>query len=309
MDRPTKWCVAAALLALAACGSRSHPVVDGPDAGRAARDAGPGAADAGSPTTPDAGPTAEDAGPPTDLRLARALTCALEAPDVRRAVVRHVACDRETRATVRGLVEAWEAGLFGSFETYVEDTAGYPFQFGCDAWRCLAAATSCVEHDECLAGVREGGCDDARTRCDGTVLERCLPSRSGAGEGFAPVFDCAAVGAGCVDGRCELDGCAFGSFAEELRCDGDDVALCEGAATIDCGAWRPGTSCQYFAIGGEIPTRSCLPSGFGGAGAYPTDVECDDAGVIRFPTALEEEVVIDCVAEGYAGCDPRGCVP
>lgn len=299
------------LLLTVSCGYRSSTLLD-EDGGTADHDAQTHA-DAGH----DAGRTEDaghpDGGPLPDLTLAEAMSCDLDESSALEAIVRHVACDRATRATVWGAYEAWQAGLFGVNDPIAGELTGFRFDFGCDLWGCLSAATDCAAHDACFAASRSGGpCEPRAERCpgDGTI-ERCTDD----GSGWVSIFDCARIGGACeamaldpTRATCNVGGCAVSGAVYDFECDGADLTACDGALRLSCSAWRSGTSCRSFAIGGEVPIMFCGPPEFGGAGAYSFPVVCT-SGVISFDALQAYDISYDCVAHGYSGCDERGCVP
>lgn len=241
--------------------------------------------------------------PPADVRLGDAISCGLDGGErMVRAAARLVAC-RE-RGTVSQLVELWEAGLWSG----IEPSGGAPgldgIDLGCDAWACLASIGSCAEVDACRA--RPGGpCEPYARACRGTEIVTC--DRDGAA--LVHGFDCASVGATCEGGSCVLGGCRFGAEHYALVCDGDDLVLCDGAVRLDCAAWREGTACAPFHVGGEVPIAWCSPGGESAYGGYERPVECDGR-TIRFESqSSRQRYELDCVAAGYPGCDERGCTP
>ncbi len=235
--------------------------------------------------------------PPVESPLARVLRCDLSDEDALTAMVRHQSClARREFASVGGFYEAWEAGLFSALEPgYTSFDPG----LGCEAWRCILSARSCMDAQLCENMARPCGAGGA-PYCEGERFVTCGPLGGRA-------FDCTQLGARCTDEGCALDGCVFRPGDNyQLGCDEDDLVLCEGAIRVDCGAM--GRSCGSFAVGGEVPTLWCSPPDFGGAGAYGSPIECT-AGRIEFMSVSGRVVAYDCVAAGYAGCDEWGCMP
>ncbi|NIR36985.1 MAG: hypothetical protein GWN07_13735, partial [Actinobacteria bacterium] len=127
------------------------------DAGPRTRDGGPRPVDFGS--RPDRPPIA------TESPLRDALTCGLGEERAQRAILVHVACV-DDGSTVSGLIEAWHAGLLGTFQQGVDGWTGFPLGQGCGYWRCLSATTSCAERDECFAGTRSpASCEPGERSC------------------------------------------------------------------------------------------------------------------------------------------------
>jgi hypothetical protein len=267
----------------------------------------PGATDA-EIETPDAG---RDAGrvepidpPDPELRLIHTLRCGLDDGAALAAAVRWVACTPEETTTVRGLFEAWEAGLFAAVEENGGFTGGSAIEIPCGAWRCLSGARSCEEAARCVEDAFGGGACEPYTRtCDGARVTRCASD----GRGRAELIDCSDLGASCSAGRCELGECVFSEGYYHLDCDDDDLVLCEGAVRMSCDAWRPGARCGSFAIGGEVPTAWCTRSDEFVAGAYDFPVSCESSGAISFESVSTEAYEFDCLANGYRGCTARGC--
>ena len=265
----------------------------------------------------DIGPPLIDTSPPppppmTDSPLREALLCSLSEPRAQRAILVHVACV-DDGSTVPGLVEAWHAGLLGTFQQGVDGWTAFPMSQGCSYWQCLSAATSCADREACFASSRSAAsCEPGERLCDPD--RNAIVECSREGDALVERFDCTAVGGRCLEDSCQLEsGCALGGFGEELGCDGDDVvARCDESVRIECPRVEAGTACTSFAIGGELPTYYCGPASLGGftAGAYATPVECFfPGGRIAFTNqATSAEVRIDCVAEGFADCNERGCV-
>ena len=275
-------------------------------------DSGTARADAGR----ERRPRPRDAGPPSDMALGEELTCRLDRDEALDAIVRHVACSPDSRATVLGLYEAWEAGLFGIGDAFAGDLTGFRTDYGCDLWRCLADAPDCSAHEDCLgfeAFAELVSCEPGADRCepDGS-LSRCNRE----GTGFSRMLDCAALGLRCgpsteIPGTSTClgeDGCELRGHVYDVTCDDGDLTACDGTLRLSCDEWRDGTSCRSFAIGGEVPIDWCAPEGFGGAGAYASPVECA-GGAIRFRAVGAYDIDYDCRARGYSGCDERGCVP
>ena len=246
-----------------------------------------------------------DTGPPVVDALREELRCRMDGDGARAAVLAHVACV-DDRSTASGLVEGWEAGLFGLYERDIATWTTFPMDQGCDYWRCMEEAESCEDRARCItARLTPEPCTAGQRRCDGEMLEECVAE----GDGFRDVFDCSVTGGGCADGQCEREGCSLGERSQSLACDEGAVTACEGAIRIDCASAVPGSQCTSFAIGGEVPTYYCGPGGFV-AGAYASPVTCSEAtgeiGFINQATQLDE--TIDCVAAGFDGCDQRGCL-
>lgn len=257
-----------------------------PDAGTS-RDGG-SSRDAGA--VPDAGPAFTPA--------VASLTCGLHRDRALQAALQMVDCSENL--TVRGVMEAWEGFVLGSFDPYAAELA--PIPNGCQVWRCAARAGSCAGLDACLRANRLSD-DDCRVRdrrCFGDRVGVCLGS-----VGYVPHRDCGALGAECRQGACVFDGCR--ADREPWTCsDTGDILICDGAVRVDCSRWDPGSACAGFAVGGEIPVPWCSPTGEIRAGAYPTPVDCDD-GAITFTTVGGRSYEVDCRAAGYAGCTDRGC--
>jgi hypothetical protein len=265
--------------------------------------------DAGAeePGAMDAGRNAEERDAGVMLRpgrLMRALHCDLDDEAALRAIARHVACDPDTRGTVRSYYEAWEAGLFGTFEPGLELFLGYRVSYGCPAWRCMASAASCEEHAACIDDAQSAArCDPEERRCDGGVIEECV----GSGDGFVPVFDCGVVDAACVNGACRTDeGCEFGRRPEELACSGDALVLCDLAVSCPLN-WQEGTSCASFLVGGELPTMWCSGEGDQAGGYTSAPIRCA-GGTIELESVSGARRTFDCRSQGYSGCDASGCV-
>lgn len=291
------------LLLLTACGSADTTDLlsaSGADAG-SARDA---------QTPRDAG-NARDAGS-DDTLLGRALACHLTEEAQVEAAVRVIACsDPDLRATVVSYIEAFDSGLLGSFEPYLEGLTGFPLRQGCEFWRCAAVADSCDSLAACVPAPLAGVCreeDRFRARCVGDKLARCEADE------VRLVVDCADFGAACIDGQCERDGCRFGDFAdggvERLSCsdDGERLVVCDGVFDMKCDAFRPGSSCADFYVSGEIPVSWCSPTGEGVAGAYDTPGVCGHGSFLFYP-ATRGGGEFSCSMNDYRGCNERGCRP
>lgn len=236
--------------------------------------------------------------PPPTSPLETVLSCGFDEADALRAIVRHVSClERRESASVGGFYEAWEAGLLSGIEpAYTSFEPG----LGCEAWRCIADATSCMDANLCSTMTRPCG-DGGAPYCQGDDFISCGPLGGRA-------FDCVALGATCTPEGCAAEGCVFAPGQPyQLSCDGDDLVLCDGAIRVDCGA--RGASCGSFAVGGEVPIAWCSPPGFGGAGAYGSPIECADDGTISFTSVSGAFVRFDCEGAGYSGCDEWGCLP
>lgn len=291
--------------------SSSFSTDEGIDTTTGSFDSGPRESDAGTiprdfGSRPDRPPIA------TESPLRDALLCGLGERRAQRAILVHVACV-DDGSTVPGLTEAWHAGLLGAFQQGVDGWTGFPLSQGCSYWQCLSAASSCADREACLDSSRvPASCEPGSRFCDPDINAIMECTREG--DAIVERFGCGAVGGTCNDGYCQLGegGCAIGNFGEELRCEGPDVVGCDGAIRIECPSGEPGTVCTSFAIGGELPTYYCGPESLGGftAGAYATTVECSfPGGVITFPNqATREGIRIDCLAEGFADCNERGCV-
>lgn len=260
--------------------------------------------------TPDAGLPSADLGVIDAPPLARALSCDMRAEDALRATVRWVACTPDDdRSTVTGLMEAWAAGLFGTGDPFARQLSSQQTGQGCDRWRCVASATSCEAASACQPGPRRPDvvCE-AGDYCENNAVTACDDDLS------RQVLNCTTLGMMCQhapgSGRtfCASDACQTVLGVNELVCDGNRLTACEGTIAVDCDTWRPGSRCQSFAIGGEVPINFCGPVGFGGAGAYATPVECGEDGVITFTALQVDAYRFDCRAAGYSGCDARGCV-
>ncbi|MDQ3038143.1 MAG: hypothetical protein M3Y87_37470 [Myxococcota bacterium] len=290
-------------LLLSGCFASSE-ILSTPDA-RVTSDAGnDGGPDAGLIVagTIDAGTIDASVPPPSPLR--RALTCDLDDAAVLRAAARFTSCDE--RATMRQVVEMWEAGLFSGIDLSGGLVGPGLDDLGCEVWRCIAGAGDCAAMTACLEGASSepaGGCPAFTQVCDGTSIALC----DDAGRAHRRL-DCAALGATCEEGRCRLGDCQFGAEFYQLDCVDGDLAVCGGAIRASCGAWIAGSRCASFAIGGEVPTAYCSPTGGGVAGAYPTPVSCA-SGIVTFESSATGRTFrFECAASGYAGCDERGCV-
>ena len=261
-----------------------------------------------------------DAEPPQDLGrrdgppLARALSCDMNADDALRATVRWVACAQDDeRSTVTGMMEAWAAGLFGTGDPFARQLSSQQTGLGCDRWQCLSTAGTCAEARDCRSGPPPAPepadpCEfSTDAYCAGNAVYDCTGD-------LQQVLDCAPLEMMCQhapgSGRtfCASDACQTVLGVNELVCDGNRLSACAGTLVVDCGEWRPGSICQSFAIGGEVPINFCGPVGFGGAGAYETPVQCADDGVITFTALQVDEYRFDCREAGYSGCNERGCV-
>ena len=301
----TKAFLAMWLCAALGCGYRSSTLLDerGSDGGPDARPSGDAAASSDG-SWRDAGPFH---GGSEDTRLLAELGCRLDHDQALAAAARATACHPDGRGSMRSYFEAWEAGLLASALPWAAGLAGFDLDFGCDAWRCIATATSCDAFGVCLAAtVRDGPCS-GEIRCNGSVLSRC----NWDGSGFIDVFECGAFGATCDPERgCVLDEtCSFGVDVYDLACLDGDVVLCGGRIRSRCDAWYEGSSCASFAISGEVPTVWCSPTGMNGYGAYAESrVECA-GGVVTFTSATSVRASFDCLGAGYSGCNDRGCVP
>ena len=300
-------CLWIALFNVLGCGYESSTLLDepghdsGPDAGRdLPRDAGPLADARADGGPPDAGPR--------ETVLTRELACRLDHDAVLAAAARAVACRPGEPGSMRSYFEGWEIGLFGNPAFYFGIT-GFEYEWGCEAWRCIASATSCDAFDACLTDtVRGGPCEWGAKRCAGDVLEVCRRDRSG----YSQAFDCRTLDASCDPERaCVIsETCSFGRYDYEgPECVDGDVALCGGEVRASCDAWAPGSSCNGFGISGELPAYWCSPTGEGSFGAYAeSEVTCT-AGTVTFTSATSVSATYDCLAAGYSGCDARGCVP
>lgn len=267
-------------------------------------------------------PDAMPDGARPSVPLARLLSCELDRDQALAAIVRMVAClpdlRGDERTSVPGLYEAWEAGLFAGVGDDAQTTSPVPLQFGCDAWRCLVDVDTCNDARRCLAlpvdpnPAPDVECEPGWERCVDDRLVRC-----GIRGTEYIALDCPVLDMGCaIDperrGRayCESDACTVRADLYARRCAGDDaLVMCDGAISLRCDAWRPGSRCQSFAIGGEVPIDFCGPPEFGGAGAYNAPVECADDGRIAFTALGVDAYRFDCRAAGYSGCNDRGCVP
>lgn len=293
------------------------PAPDEADAARAGDARVVDASSAADAVVPrDAEPPPPDRGPSPGGPLARALRCDLSEDAALRATVRWVACAaQDDRSTVTGLMEGWAAGLFGTGDPFARQLSSQMLGLGCDRWQCLADALDCDAARACRSGpppdpepAPDVECEPGRAYCQGNAVIAC-------DDGLTRLLlDCTPLGMTCQhapgSGRtfCASDACQTVLGVNELICDGDRLTACEGTLAIDCETLRPGSRCQSFAIGGEVPINFCGPEGFGGAGAYATPVDCADDGVITFTALQVDEYRFDCRAAGYAGCDERGCV-
>lgn len=284
----------AALLALAGCGRTGSVLLGGaPEPGR----------DAGAPVdagTVDAGPP--DAGAPSpDLGFGRALACGLETSEALRAAARFVACAEQV--TMSGVMEAHEGFALGAMDPFAAQLAGLPS--ACGIWQCAASVRSCAAFGTCLedTSLPNRRCGELELTCEGDVLGLCL------GPFVIPHLDCGALGATCERGACVRQGCRFGNGETPARCDaqGERIELCAGIG-LECAAWREGSICASFFVGGEIPVPWCAPREVGSVpGAYNQPVDCRD-GVVTFSTMSGRPHRFDCRAAGYRRCDERGCV-
>ena len=291
------------------CGYRSSTLLSDPGSDGGTRDTG--ARDATTPIDSTARDGGVDAGPgdagPEETRLANELACRLDHDTALDAAARAAACAPDTRGSMRSYFEAWEAGLLGT-PVLFHGLTGFDYEWGCDAWRCIASATSCEAFDTCLAdSVRGGPCVGGSTRCNGDLYEVCRSD----GSGYSVGFDCATLGATCTaDEACVIsDTCSFGMYHYELDCLDGDLVLCDGLERTSCDAWHPGSSCASFAISGEVPTVWCSPTGENGYGAYAESRVTCTAGTVSFTSATSVSATYDCLANGYSGCNERGCVP
>jgi hypothetical protein len=267
----------------------------------------PGADGSTDPIDDDAGRRADagsDAGTPDPaLQLGRTLRCELDDEQALDAMVRWVACTPKDTTTVRGLFEAWEAGLFSWVEENGGFTGGSAIDLPCGVWQCVASARSCDEADRCVNEAYTGGaCEPYSRTCDGSRVERCARD----GRGRAELIDCADLGGSCVEGHCEIGECVFGEGYYHLSCEDNDMVLCEGVLRMSCDAWSPGDRCGSFAVGGEVPTTWCTRADGFVAGAYDFPVECT-GDVMRFESVSTLAYTFDCGANGYDGCNMRGC--
>ncbi len=249
--------------------------------------------------------------PPADLSLGLGLTCGLSEDDRVRAAVRHVACDPNTRATIPGLVEAFDAGLMGNFSGGVDNWLSFDVRQGCDYWRCMANARSCGEvAAECAPAVSKIACEPIErgsALCEGSRISYC------ARNGSEIVADCADFGAQCSNGECVKDGCGFGvnvgggDTGVSCSADGTRLQVCAGAFEMECDAWLAGSSCASFAIQGELPTYWCSPTGQSISGAYPREDFGCGHGSLLMNLETRGPVQFDCHSEGFTGCGARGC--
>jgi hypothetical protein len=254
---------------------------------------------------------ASDAGdvPPRE-GLYPTLQCNLDASSALTAIARHVACtpvDRRARTTMKGLMEAWEAGLLSGL---VGASTGLELGSGCAEWQCAATAGSCAELNDCIA--EREPCESG-TRCRGNQLETCHTVLSTGARYWGVGVDCSSLGGVCdvTDGlgRCDIGGCFIGPWDyHAIACDGNDLTLCDGAVRYPCDAEGPGAVCGSVAVSGEVPTYYCNTGGVERtAGVYASPVECAD-GVVTFESLTEETHRFDCIAAGYRGCDEAGCL-
>lgn len=292
------------------CGYRSSVLLEGEDAG-GGDSATPGSRDAGGRDSGDAGDAGVlDSGRASDHTLSDTMACHLQRAEALDAVARTIACEPESRSTFLGLFEAWEAGLLGMDGTG-SVYSGHALTRGCAAWRCVARANDCGEYADCVEPAEPTTCTPGEEICRDGAIARCNLE----GTAFVSIFACGDVGMTC--GPSEMfsgvmaclghGGCEMRGHIYDFRCEGDDLVICDGAVRTTCDTWRPGGRCQSFAVGGEVPIDFCGPPGFGGAGAYDSDNECD-GDVVVFAALGVEPVRYDCAANGYAGCSPRGCV-
>ena len=268
------------------------------------------ASDGGTPVrdgAPDSAP-ASDAFVPQTSALSLALSCHLDSASALEAAVRFSACRRDrVGSSTSQVYEHWEAGVFGSWEdtSWLWRGPESNWAFDCDTWRCVADSRSCEGFSTCISDSveRTEQCPpeaEDQPYCDGDQLRSCDFVGGGFHAGVLR-FDCSEIGARCVEGACVLGDCVVNS--ESLGCNGGNLSLCDGAATIDCDAFRPGTQCQSFPIGGELPTSACLATETQGLGA---PVACSD-GVMSFTSAGGQRIRYDCLSQGFSGCDELGC--
>ena len=235
----------------------------------------------------------------------RALRCSMDAGTAIRALVRSVACDGEPDAHITALVSAWEEGLLGNYSLAATDGSipGLPGR-SCETWQCVAEALSCEDVRQCDARSPSLGlCSGADGLCQGTELHVCDGSQ------FVRAFDCAVAGGTCdpAAGACTVPGpdCAFGP-SDPSSCAGGDIALCPGFE-VSCLEWAAGHVCAPLTTpGGLIPT--CAPTSQARAIDPALAAECR-GGRIRFTSERGTALSFDCVANGYSGCNSRGCLP
>ncbi|NIR29016.1 MAG: hypothetical protein GWN84_06815, partial [Gammaproteobacteria bacterium] len=164
----------------------------------------------------------------------------------------------------------------------------------CEEWRCLATATSCEDAASCrYLGYTERrvGCETGDAHCDGSIRTIC------SGGSFRHAFDCADVGATCVDGYCQVGDCRFGPFG---------IANCTSTMGPGIGLGCVVDTCE----------AECIPTGYGevyygycGPRRDAPSVVCDGDGVLTIDMLRSEDLSYDCRAHGYSGCDHRGCTP
>lgn len=239
-----------------------------------------------------------DAGSSPEL-LAQ-LTCGLDEEQMLLAIARYVGCETDEDFSMVQVMEAWEGFVLGSPDPGPGSSIGLPM--GCDIWQCYERERVCRDARICIAdNALERGCMPGETRCIGDHVTSCYENS------MLSVVNCARFGAACIGDACVTDeGCEFGPF-RPYGCDAATIDVC--GETLFCPEYNGG-SCASFAVGGEVPTTWCSPTGEGVAGAYNQPVDCDeDTGVVRFTTVAGGEYVFDCVDNGFRRCnDARGCV-
>ena len=230
------------------------------------------------------------------------MSCDLDDAQALRAAARFVAC--ADGVTMPAVMDMHEGFGLGSMEPYASESIGLPP--ACGVWQCAAQASTCDALGACLVdtALAREPCQGNERTCHGDTLGVCI------GPVTSPHLDCARLGARCAGGACVRDGCRFGDGEEVAACSPDRarLELC-GIYSVDCSAWRgEPAACASFYVGGEAPVPWCSPGEVGSAaGAYSRPVQCERGGVVRFETMSGRAHRLDCRAEGYRGCDERGC--
>lgn len=248
----------------------------------------------------DAPPLDSGADAGTSEELLSQLTCGLTEEQVLLAIARYVGCNTDEEVTMAMLLEAWEGFVLGAPDPFPGALANIPM--GCDIWQCYGRERVCRDARICIADqALERGCEIGETRCIDGHVTSCFDNS------MLSIVNCTVFDSTCVDDHCvSPEGCEFGPF-RELGCVDGDIHLCD--ETLSCAEFNGG-SCSSFAVMGEVPTTWCSPTGEPAAGAYRTEVDCEeDTGFVNFTTVAGTEITFDCMANGFRRCsDERGCV-
>ncbi len=165
---------------------------------------------------------------------------------------------------------------------------------------CAAAGLSCVPSGN-RAVCAAGSCDPKTFggACLGTMPLLC-------NGGLQTVSrDCADLGAVCDGGSCVGTGPPCGDFG----CDGNATFLCLGGRETQPVACYPGQRCAVLSTPGHSLAYCSLDGSCGSGpllGGPPVDPCVDSMIGLCAPRG---EVLVDCKALGYRGCEMGRCTP